>query len=146
MIFPGSMSGNEHLPLVRCMIRCVVPLLEGDNPHAAQAVLASINLLHPRCDTRKLQGLAYYRTGQYLEAMAVYAGLDDLESRAFYALCQRAVGEPSWFGVAQEVKDSGDAAAIAIIDPWLAPGFDDGAAEKSEIPELPDYPYVPLRA
>jgi len=146
MTSPEWIVGDEQLPLVHCMIRCVVPLLESESPQTAQAILSCINILRPQCDTRKLQGLAYYRMGQYSEALAVYADLDDMESRAFYALCQRAVGEVSWLGVAAEVKDSGDAAAIAIIDPWMAGGSDTEPPVNSLDAALPGYAYFPLRA
>ncbi|MCZ2498193.1 hypothetical protein GN316_15615 [Xylophilus sp. Kf1] len=105
--------------LARVLIACVVPMLNGPTYQAVPALLNAILLLAPACDLRRLQALTHYRLGQYVEAMRCWEEIDDMSARALGTLCLRAIGEPSWWGAAQVIYESGDADAIAILEPWM---------------------------
>lgn len=105
--------------LARLFIASVCPMLDGPTPQNAQAMLNAIALLQPRCDLRRLQALTYYRLGQYVESMRCWNEIDDMSARALSALCLRHIGEASWWGAAQLVYESGDAAAIEVLEPWM---------------------------
>lgn len=140
--------------LARLFIASVCPLLNGSSPENAQAILNTIALLEPRCDLRRLQALTHYRLGQYVEAMRCWNEIDDTSARALSALCLRHIGEASWWGAAQLIYESGDAAAIEVLEPWMnetpeamrlsppAAAF----ASATAVAERHDYSFRPLRA
>ena len=149
--------------LVRVFIASVCPLLNGSSPENAQVILNTIALLKPKCDLRRLQALTFYRLGQYVEAMRCWNEIDDdMSARALSALCLRHIGEASWWGAAQLVYESGDAAAIEVLEPWMnetpeamqlpnpsATAVSDAAlstASARAAAECRDYSFRPLRA
>lgn len=119
---PASSVG--HKTLCRIFVRSVMPVLKGSAPQNAQVILNCIRILSPDSDLRRMQALVYYRLGQYVDAARIFSEFDDPESRAMGALCQRAMGEPSWLGVAEVIRDTGHQGALAILEPWLGKNFE----------------------
>lgn len=135
--------------LARVLIACVVPMLNSASPQNAQSVLNTIAVLLPHCDLRRLQALTHYRQGEYVEAMQCWETVDDMTARAFCALCLRHIGEPSWWGAAQLVYDSGDVAAMEVLEPWMNETPEASllpAASRPSATDVGDYPFRPLRA
>jgi hypothetical protein len=114
-------GGVQQAPLVRLMARCIPAILYSENPRSAQSVINFIHLLRPRLDVRRFQGVYHHVNKQYVEAMRIFGQLDGPEAQAFVALGLREIGEASWWGMAQEVYESGHPAAVAILDPWMKP-------------------------
>lgn len=138
--------------LARVLVRCVAPMLASESPQHVQALLNAIDLLAPRCDTRQLRGLTHYRLGEYMEALRCWSEFDDPKSRALCVLCLRCLGEPSWWGTAQAIYESGDAEAIAVLEPWMNATPSVASAPLDTVPardalvESADYSFRPMRA
>lgn len=116
-------------PLIRFMARCIPSILFSGNPRSAQSIIQCIQLLRPDLDVRRFQGLYHHVNEQYVEAMQIFGEIEGPEAKAFMALGLRAIGEASWWSVAQQVYESGHPAAIAILDPWVQPPVQDAASD-----------------
>ncbi len=130
--------------LARCFIWCVVPMLNSAAPQGAQTLLNCLKILAPRTDFRRLQTLVYFRLGQYVEAIQILNELENPESRALSVLCERALAEPSWWGGAQSLWESGDPDVRAMLAPWIGYLFEPDA--ETARTEPPNHLFNNLRA